>query len=84
MSTDGLAVASLALSIASFFFLPLIGAILGIIFGQMSKSKIAQSKGTLGGEQLAQAGVIIGWVHIGLVIFVTIIVLVLVIVGSSM
>lgn len=79
--TDGLAIASLILSVFSFIGCPLFAAILGVIFGYMSLSKIEESRGALGGEELARAGVIIGWVHIGLVVLAAIIILVLVITG---
>lgn len=65
--TNGLAIASLVLSILGLVgMLPLLGTILGLIFGYSAKRQIAQSRGSQGGEGLAQAGVIIGWVTLGL------------------
>jgi len=63
---DPMAIASLILSISSFFFFYLVGAILGLIFGYISLSNIRESEGRLKGEQLARAGIILGWVNIGL------------------
>jgi hypothetical protein len=61
--TSGKAIASLILSLLGLVgVLPLIGSILGIIFGNQAKGEIARSGGDLTGEGLAQAGVIIGWV----------------------
>lgn len=46
--------------------LPLLGTILGLIFGYSARNQIAQSRGTQGGEGLAKAGIIIGWVTLGI------------------
>jgi hypothetical protein len=62
--TNGLAIASLVCACAGFlFFLP---AILGIIFGFVSRSQIRRSGGTQGGDGLALAGIIVGFAWIGL------------------
>jgi hypothetical protein len=63
--TDGYAIASLACSAAAFFGALVLGSILGIVFGKMAQARIAADP-TLGGEGLAQAGIIVGW--LGLVI----------------
>lgn len=65
-STNGLAIASLVLSIVS---LVGIGSILGIIFGFVSKRQIDRSAGTQKGKGLALAGIIIGFVTLALVLF---------------
>ncbi len=65
--TNGLAVASLVLSLLGLVgILPLIGTVLGLIFGYSARNQIAQSRGLQGGEGLAQAGIIIGWVTLGI------------------
>lgn len=65
--TNGLAIASLVLSILGLVgLLPLLGTILGLIFGYSAKNQIAQSRGLQGGEGLAQAGIVIGWITLGL------------------
>jgi hypothetical protein len=76
-----MAIASLVLSISSFIFCPFFAAILGLIFGYLSLGQIAESRGALGGEPLARAGIIIGWIHIGLVILAAVLILILVLVG---
>jgi len=66
--TEGYAIASLVLGIASFVIMPILPAILAIVFGRMARGRIRESgKEGLG---LARAGEIIGWVHIGLVVLV--------------
>jgi len=65
--TNGLAIASLVLSLLGLIgVLPLLGTVLGLIFGYSARNQIAQSQGTQGGEGLAKAGIIIGWVALGL------------------
>jgi hypothetical protein len=55
----------------------------GVILGYLSLRNIAESRGALGGDQLAKAGIIIGWIHIGLVVLVGIIILILVVLGIA-
>jgi hypothetical protein len=75
---NGYAVASLICSIVGvLFILPVIGPILGIVFGNTAKKQIGQSQGREGGENLAQAGVIVGWIGIGLNVLVFLFFLVL-------
>lgn len=64
--TSSLAVISLICGIASFFIVPLLGAIAAIITGNMAKKEIRQSAGRLSGEGMATWGLILGWVNIGL------------------
>jgi ABC-type spermidine/putrescine transport system permease subunit II len=66
--TSSLAVISLIAGIASFFIVPLLGAIAAIITGHMAKKEISESAGRLTGEGLAQAGLILGWINVGLII----------------
>lgn len=70
--TDGMAVASLIMGISGFFFCPLMG-ILAVIFGYMGKKNIAQSGGRLGGDSFCLAGIILGFIQIGLVVFLVVI-----------
>lgn len=70
-TTNGLAIASLACSIGGFFCG--IGFILGIVFGYIAKNQIDQSGGAQQGRGLAVAGLIIGWVGVGLAVLVGVI-----------
>jgi hypothetical protein len=63
--TESNAIASLILGIASFVVCPLIPAILAVVFGNKAKEIIARDP-SLDGEGMAKAGVILGWVNIGL------------------
>ena len=64
--TSSLAVISLISGIASFFIVPLFGAIAAIITGNMAKKEIAESAERLTGEGMARWGMILGWVNVGL------------------
>ena len=79
--TDGMAVAALTLSIVSFLFCPVIAAVLALIFGYMSLRNIKDSGGSLTGEPMARAGIIISWVHLGICALVGIFILIVVLIG---
>jgi hypothetical protein len=64
--TNGLAVASFVCSF--FFWLFGIGAVLGIVFGFVSRSQIKHSAGIQRGKGLALAGIIIGFASLLLVL----------------
>lgn len=61
-----LALVSLITGILGLTFLPLLGSIVAVITGPMAQKEINESHGTLGGEGLAKAGIILGWIGIGL------------------
>jgi hypothetical protein len=64
--TNGLAIAALVCGCGGFiFFIP---AVLGIIFGFISRSQIKQSKGTQKGNGMAVAGIIVGFAWIALLV----------------
>ncbi len=71
-STNPLAVASLLLGIFSLF--PPFG-ILAIIFGHVARSQIRKSAGRQKGAGMALAGLILGYLALGFVLFVIFIVL---------
>jgi hypothetical protein len=59
-----MAIVSLIAGIASFVFLPLIGAIVAIITGNNARKEIAASNGMQSGDGMAKVGVILGWVNL--------------------
>lgn len=66
--TSGNAIASLALGVAGFVLFPLIPSILAITFGHAARREIAQKPGT-GGEGLATAGIVLGWIGVAFAAF---------------
>lgn len=64
--TSGLAIASLVAGVAGLTFLPLLGSIAAVILGYMARNEIRSRPGELTGEGVATAGIVLGWVEIGL------------------
>ena len=58
--TSGKALASMVLGILGGFW---ITAILALIFGYQARSEIKEAKGHLAGDEMARAGIILGWVY---------------------
>lgn len=61
-----LAVIALVAGILGITLFPLIGSIVAVISGPMAKREIDESGGTLGGESLAQIGLVLGWIGLAL------------------
>jgi Domain of unknown function (DUF4190)/zinc-ribbon domain len=69
-TTDGMAIASLIMSIVGFLFwciMP-VTAVLAVVFGYIGKRRIEESKGTLEGDGFCTAGIIVGFIEIGLMV----------------
>ena len=66
---SNLALVSLITGILGLTFFPIIGSVIAIITGMMGRKEIRESAGALGGDGMATAGVIMGWIGIGLAIF---------------
>jgi hypothetical protein len=64
--TSGYAIASLILGIAGFFVFPIVPSILAIVFGRKARTELSRDP-TLGGDGLATAGIVLGWVGVALV-----------------
>lgn len=78
--TEPMAIASLALAVAGWFFCPFL-SILSLVFGYMARNKIQESGGRLQGDGLALAGIIVSWVLVGLTMLGIIIVIIGIAVG---
>lgn len=64
--TSTMSIVSLVAGITGLTIFPFIGSIVAVITGPMAKKEIQQSMGALGGEGLATAGVVTGWIGIAL------------------
>jgi hypothetical protein len=72
--TDSLAIWSLVLGILGLMCcIPFVPSVLAIVLGGRSKEKVRASGGTLTGDTMAQVGVVLGWIGIGLDVVGTII-----------
>jgi hypothetical protein len=74
VQTSSLAIISVVSGIASWFILPLLGAIIAIVTGYMAKKEIRESAGRLSGEELANVGLVLGYVHLALSVLIACIV----------
>ena len=72
--TSTLAIISLISGIVSWFLLPVIAAVAAVITGHMAKTEIKKSNGMLGGNGMATAGLILGYVQLGLGLCICIVV----------
>lgn len=67
--TSTLAVVSLVFGVVCWIGLPFIGALVAIICGHSARSEIRSAPpGTVEGDGMAVAGLILGWVHMFIVI----------------
>jgi hypothetical protein len=66
--TSSFAIASLVISIVSWFIVPFIGGIVAVILGHTALSEIRRSNGAIGGGGMARAGLILGYVQIAAMI----------------
>lgn len=82
-ATSGYAIASLICSILGFVGVFGFGPILGVIFGHMALREIDRSNGHLQGRGLAQAGLILGYIALGLVALLLLFFLIFFIVGAG-
>jgi hypothetical protein len=71
--TNGLAVASLVLSICGLLFLWVIGPILAVIFGHVSLGQIKRNRE--GGRGMAIAGIVMGWIGTAVTILFVILII---------
>jgi hypothetical protein len=80
-STNGFAIASLVLGIVWIYC---IGSILALVFGYKARKQIDESNGREGGRGLATAGIVLGWIGVGLAgLAIAVIVMVKVFGGSA-
>ena len=60
------ATVALVLGICGFVVCPLVCSILAIVFAKKAYTEIDYSGGRIGGRGMAQAGLILGWVGVGM------------------
>jgi hypothetical protein len=67
LPVNGYAVASLVLGILWIYW---VGSVLALIFGYIGQRHIKASNGEQSGEGIARAGMILGWVGLGALVFI--------------
>jgi len=78
VQTSSLAIVSVISGIASWFVLPIIGALIAVITGHMAKKEIQESAGRLSGLELANAGLVLGYVHLAVSMLMTCVIVVII------
>ncbi len=79
--TSGSAIAAFILSLLGLLqVLPIAGTLGGLILGYSARKDIRASQGAIGGEGMAQAAIVIGW--IGVAIYIITLCLTLLVVGG--
>ena len=82
--TSGAATASLVLGICGLVVCPFVCSVLALVFGYQAREQIDESGGQLGGRSSAVAGIVLGWVGVGLcVLAVAVFVLVIVLASTA-
>lgn len=81
--TDGMAVAALIMGIGGFFICPLVFGVLAVIFGYMGRGNIQKSGGVLEGDSFCTAGIILGFIQIGITLFFIILWVIIAIIAAS-
>ena len=66
LPSSTLAIVSLVSAILGFTFMPVIGTIVALITGYMARSETRSVPPRASGDELATAGIIMGWVQVGL------------------
>ncbi len=66
--TSGMAIASLIAGILGLTLFPTLGSVIGLILGYVARGQIRDSDGRMGGDGLAKAGIILGWIGIALAV----------------
>jgi len=70
-TTNGMAVASLILGILWIWWL---GSVLALIFGYVAKNQIDRSGGRESGRGMAIAGIVLGWIGVGILVVILVLV----------
>ena len=66
-TVSGMAIASLVLGLLWVYW---IGSILALVFGYLAKNEIDMGQGRLTGRGMAPAGIVLGWVEVGLLVVI--------------
>jgi heme/copper-type cytochrome/quinol oxidase subunit 2 len=75
VSPNPLAIASLVCSLGSWFILPIVGAIAGVVLGHLALSQIRHANGKQDGHGMAVTGLVVGYVHLAIVPIIIVLVI---------
>jgi len=78
-----LAIASLVTGILGWTLVPILGSVAAIITGHLAKKEIRESQGVLSGNGMSTAGLIMGYIQLGFILVVAIVLIVLMLVAKN-
>lgn len=81
--TSTLAIVSLVCGIATWVFLPFVGAIAAVITGHMARKEIRASAGRLSGDGLAIAGLVLGYLQVFFILIPICVIVILALLGPA-
>jgi hypothetical protein len=82
-TTSTLAIVSLISGIVAWFLIPFIAAIAAVITGHMAKNEIKKSNGMIAGNGMATAGLVLGYIQLGLGLCICLVVAVMLAFGMT-
>ncbi|HET6805016.1 MAG TPA: DUF4190 domain-containing protein [Frateuria sp.] len=82
-TTSAMAVVSLIFGIASWCVLPVLGAIVAVIFGHLARGEIRRAPGRLEGDGLAVIGLVLGYVQLAFGLIVLMFAIAAIVLGLS-
>ena len=65
---SSMSIISLIAGVLGLTFFPIIGSVVALITGYMAKREIRESAGDLGGDGMATAGIILGWIGVAFLV----------------
>jgi hypothetical protein len=68
LPTSTLAIVSLVSALLGFTFVPLIGTIVALVTGYMARNETRSIPPRASGNELATAGIVMGWIQVGLLV----------------
>lgn len=68
LPTSTLAIVSLVSALLGFTFVPLLGTIVALVTGYMARNETRSIPPGAAGDELATAGIIMGWIQVGLLV----------------
>ncbi len=80
---SSLAIASLITGILGWTLVPILGSVAAIITGHLAKKEIRESQGALSGNGLSTAGLIMGYIQLGSILVIAIVLIVLMLVAKN-
>lgn len=66
--TNTMAVISMIAGILGLTVVPVLGSIVALVVGYMARKEIRESNGSQGGDGIAVAGIVMGWISVGLAV----------------